>query len=32
MAEANLRVVERDNMDRSDAEKNKALEAALSQI
>ena len=32
MAEANLRVVERDNMDRSDAEKSKALEAALSQI
>ena len=32
MAEANLRVVERDNMDKSDAEKNKALEAALSQI
>ena len=32
MAEANLRVVERDNMDRSDAEKTKALEAALSQI
>ncbi len=32
MAEANLRVVERDNMDKSDAEKDKALEAALSQI
>ena len=32
MAEANLRVVERDNMDKSDAEKSKALEAALSQI
>ena len=32
MAEANLRVVERDSMDRSDAEKNKALEAALGQI
>ena len=32
MAEANLRVVERDNMDKPDAEKNKALEAALSQI
>ena len=32
MAEANLRVVERDNMDKSEAEKNKALEAALSQI
>ena len=32
MAEANLRVVERENMDRSNAEKSKALEAALSQI
>ena len=32
MVEANLRVVERDNMDKSDAEKSKALEAALSQI
>ena len=32
MAEANLRVVERDNMDKSDAEKSKVLEAALSQI
>jgi recombination protein RecA len=32
MAEANLRVIERDNMDKSDAEKSKALEAALSQI
>ncbi|MEE2995674.1 MAG: recombinase RecA [Pseudomonadota bacterium] len=32
MAEANLRVVERDDMDKSEADKNKALEAALSQI
>ena len=32
MAEPNLRVVEKDGMDRSEAEKSKALEAALSQI
>ena len=32
MAESNLRVVEKDGMDRSEAEKSKALEAALSQI
>ncbi|PPR09803.1 MAG: Protein RecA [Alphaproteobacteria bacterium MarineAlpha11_Bin1] len=32
MAEANLRVVDGENMDRSEADKNKALEAALSQI
>ena len=32
MAEPKLRVVEKDGMDRSEAEKSKALEAALSQI